>query len=285
MTDFDPRITPARPDLAAMSLKGQIKADRFVEGTPFQVRVAHTPIRKAPAVTAPLISEARYGERITIYEQKDGWGWGQLQTDGYVGFIAMTALTPVLTAPTHRVQTLSCPRHPDSDVKTPPLDFLPLLAKVTVTDIVNRFARLSDGTWCPEQHLVPLTAPLTAPPEQTGRIGLLCVAGRLLGVPYVWGGRTSLGIDCSGLVQLAAEACGLPCQRDSDQQAASFGQEISPDPAGFDRGDIVFFKGHVGIMGGGGQFLHANAHHMQVTSEPLADVFARGNLVTRARRV
>ena len=84
----DPRITPARPDLAAEHLRGKVEARRFAEGTVQEVVVGIVPLRKFPAHDAPLVTEALYGERVTIYEtDEEGWAWGQLKSDGYVGYL------------------------------------------------------------------------------------------------------------------------------------------------------------------------------------------------------
>jgi cell wall-associated NlpC family hydrolase len=266
---FDPRITPARPELAARHLQGKVQAARFVAGTPREVVDAQAPVRRAPAPDAPLDTEALMGERVTVYETTDeGFAWGQLADDGYVGWLPANALGPPGEEPTHAVSALRTLVFPGPSIKLPPLMTLPLGARVAIARHEGRLAVTAAGGYVPANHLAPLGA--TEP-------DFVAVAERFIGTPYLWGGKTAQGVDCSGLVQIALAACGIACPRDSDMQERALGVPIVPD-AGYSnlrRGDLVFWKGHVAIVRDAATLLHANAFHMAVTAEPLTEALAR----------
>jgi len=276
---LDPRLTPARPDLAAAHLKGKVEASSFVEGTAQEVVVGVAPMRKEPSHQAPLLTEALYGERVTIYESDDeGWAWGQLAKDGYVGFLPSAALLAPAAEPTHKVSVLRTFMFPGPSIKLPPTDALPLGATVAVAREDDTFAITATGGYIPKRHLVPLAT-------NEGDFG--AVAERFVGVPYLWGGKSSLGIDCSGLVQVALHACGITCPRDSDMQEKALGKSVSL--AGLQSGDLIFWKGHVAFALGRNSLLHANAFHMAVAVEPVGEALARiaagGSQVTSVRRL
>lgn len=284
--NFDRRRHPVRPDLASSDYEGLADAGRFVEGEVFQVKADRLAIRPEPRSDRPIDTEALCGEWLTVYEQTpEGWAWGQLDTDGYVGWFSSDALGAVTTA-THRVRALRTYRYPAPDLKFPPLGLLSLGSLVTVTGEVQTrgltYALLSDGSAVVAKHLVPL---------DDREEDWVCVAEELLGTPYLWGGRSSLGLDCSALVQLAAQTGGYDLPRDSDMQEAEAGEEIPHgDPTALQRGDLLFWKGHVGIIAGSGRLLHANGHTMTVAFEPLGDAIERiaateWGAVTRARRL
>jgi cell wall-associated NlpC family hydrolase len=276
---FDSRITPARPDLAAAHLRGKITAERFVEGTEQEVVVGVAPLRKEPSHQAPLLTEALYGERVTIYENdEEGWAWGQLKSDSYVGWMPASALLAPQAEPTHRVSALRTLVFPGPSIKLPPTDALPLEARVAVVRQDDDLAVTATGGHIPARHLAPL---------HSKESDFVAVAERFVGTPYLWGGKSSVGIDCSGLVQVALSACGIACPRDSDMQEVTLGQPISL--AGLQRGDLVFWKGHVAIALGRNSMIHANAFHMAVAIEPVAEgltrIGAAGTQVSRVRRI
>jgi cell wall-associated NlpC family hydrolase len=283
MDAFDPRVTPARADLAARHLQGKVMASRFVEGRVMEVIEPQAPLRREPRPDAPLDTEALKGERVTIYDTNgEGFAWGQLAADNYVGWLPSNALGPTSAAPTHKVAALRTFAFPGPSIKLPPIEALPLGAKLAVTRIADRMAVTPGGAYVPAAHLRPL-----GEYEQD----FVAVAERFLGVPYLWGGKTALGLDCSGLVQVSLTACGMACPRDSDMQEAALGMTVAPnvDDADLKRGDLVFWKGHVAIVRDEANLLHANAFHMAVTAEPIAEAVARiraaGSAVTGVRRI
>ncbi len=275
---LDPRRHPHRADLAAAHLKGRVDAARFVEGVPHRVRTGVAGMRGEPDAKARHTSQLLFGETFTVYDTRDGWSWGQCGTDGYVGWVRGQSLAADLSAPTHVVTAVRSFLFPEPDLKTPPRDAIPLGAPVTVLRTVNGYCELAGGGWLYGRHL---SAPDRLEPDP------VATAERLLGVPYLWGGRTPLGIDCSGLVQLALLRAGIRCPRDSDMQRDEVGTRISGDGAGvtYRRGDIVFFPGHVGLMLDADRLLHATAYTMTVAVEPLADVAERGGGITGVRRL
>jgi hypothetical protein len=262
MTQFDPRLTPARPDLAAAYLRGQVAAEDYVEGHTMHVCVGIADLRHAPSPDAPLDTQALFGEEVMLYEDHEGWGWVQLARDGYVGYMSMAALAEGRIKPTHRVTVNRSFVYPGPDLKLPARDSLPLGATVRVRATKGAFAQFDDAAFVFSGHLLP---------SGENQKEFVAVAERLLHVPYLWGGKTSLGIDCSGLVQISLAAAGIDAPRDTDLQEQALGLPIAVDTdlAGLQRGDLVFWRGHVGIMRDETTLLHANAHHMLVASEPL----------------
>jgi hypothetical protein len=280
---FDPRITPARGDLAAKHLAGVVEAQRFVEGKEYEIGAAQAPVRKAPSQEAPLLTEALKGERLTIYDlSEEGWAWGQLAGDGYVGFVPAGALCACGPPPTHKVTALRTLVLPGPSIKLPPIETLSFGCRLVIARMDEPFAITASGGHVPIVHLAPV---------ETMETDFVAVAERFLGTPYLWGGKTSLGLDCSGLLQLALAACGIPCPRDSDMQEQALGSALVPphEVEQLRRGDLVFWKGHVAIVRDEATLVHANAHHMAVAFEATAPAIARiraaGSEVTSVRRL
>jgi len=271
MAAFDPRATPARPDLAAKALEGKIVAARYVEGHLREVIEPQAPLRATPRPDAELLTEALKGERVTIYDANgEGWAWGQLASDGYVGWLPENALAAPGPAPTHKVAALRTLTFPGPSIKTPPLEALPLGARLAVARMEERMAVTHAGaqanSYVPAAHLAQL---------DQNETDFVSVAERFLGAPYLWGGKTALGLDCSGLVQVALTACGMPCLRDSDMQEQTLGTAVAADLSALKRGDLVFWKGHVAIVRDATHLLHANTFHMAVAIEPISEAVAR----------
>lgn len=261
----DPRVTPSRGDIAALHLRGAVEADEFVSGQLMSVAVPAAPMTSAPHGEAEMTTQLLFGEGFTVYEAKNGWAWGQSAIDNYVGYVPEADLIHApATDPTHGVRALQAIVYAEPDMKTRPIGAIPFGAKVIIAETQGGFAALDPGGFTPASALRPVAE------KEPLWVG---TAERFLGAPYLWGGRTPAGFDCSGLIQVALQAAGMACPRDSDQQMAALGREI--DGKSLKRGDLVFWKGHVGVMTSPTKLLHANAHHMEVAEEPFAAARAR----------
>ena len=252
---FDKRLTLARPDLADAALQGQVKAERFEKTTAFRCAAPAAAVRRAPDASAEQLDQLLHGETFRVIETGRGWGWGQADRDGYVGHVFMADLKPGVLPATHRVSALRAYAFSRPDIKSAPLALLSLNALVAADGEEGAFVKASGSGWIHAVQLKPVGEVET---------DTAAVAERFLGAPYQWGGRESLGLDCSGLVQ---QALGRPVAM-----------------ADLGRGDLVFWKGHVGMMLDGARMIHANAFHMQVQTEPLAEAVSRIGEPTAMRR-
>ncbi|MBI1182387.1 MAG: peptidase P60 [Alphaproteobacteria bacterium] len=262
----DPRLTPARDDLAADYLRAIVKAGRYAKGEPRQVRLPYAPLHARPDVASGRLTEALMGEIAIVYEDAAGWSWCQLAADGYVGYMPSVALGEPGPEPSHKVGALRTFIYAEPNLKSKVLGAVSLGSMVAAEGSEDVFTAIDGGGWVFSEHLRPVDE---MEPDY------LTTAIRFVGVPYLWGGKTSLGLDCSGLVQVALRFAGiLDCPRDSDMQAAELGEAIEPDARLAQRGDLVFFPGHVGMVIDDGVLLHANAWDMMVSPHPLRYVVA-----------
>lgn len=269
--DIDPRVSPLRPDLAAIDLAGTVMSSYYAAGEHRVCKHDRTMVRSDGDDRATATSELLFGESFTVFDVAGGWSWGQCSRDLYVGWVSTAALSSAHPCPSHRVIAPSAPVFAGADIKTTVLRSLPLNSLIDAGGSSGTFVAAADG-WVHSRHVAAIGSALAEP---------AVVAARFVGVPYVWGGRTHYGIDCSGLTQAALLACGIECPRDSDQQYAALNSAIAVDERR--RGDLVFFPGHVGILDDPQTVIHANAFWMETVVEPLDAVIARVPLTGIAR--
>lgn len=262
---LDPRLNAFRDDLAADALKGQVEAPRFASGRLAHVTVSVTALRRRPAADGPRDTELLHGESVAVFDEADGFAWVQSQRDAYVGYVSLDALEIGAPTATHRVTALRSFIYGEPDLKSPMNGWVSLNSPLVVTGARDRFSALAGGGYIFSDHLS--ATDMFAP-------DYVSVAEQFLETPYLWGGRSSLGLDCSGLVQCALEATGITCPRDTDMQEAALGSTM-PDSEPLQRGDLLFWKGHVGIMADGATLLHANATHMKTVEEAVEPAIAR----------
>lgn len=272
-----------RNDLAAAALRDSVTAPRYVEGTRRVVVRASAPFRREPKPSSAFETEALFGETVTVYDEANGWAWVQADRDRYVGYVPADALGAIAREPTHHVRAVATFVYPEPSIKVAPALYLSLNAQVTVIETEGLFSALATGGFVIAQHLARVDAFAR---------DYVSVAERFEETPYLWGGRSRLGLDCSGLVQIAMQASGLACPRDSDMQAAEIGaaldvpdvlarpERADVDVDGLARGDLVFWPGHVGIMTDGHMLLHATGHFMSTVVEPVVDVALRTSRLT-----
>jgi hypothetical protein len=231
---------------------------------------------EAPKEDARQVSQIRYGEFMDVFEtRKDGFLWVQNRTDRYVGYVPDTGgLGESIAMMSNRVTALRTFVYPEPDFRTPPCDELTLGSFVSISGKSGRFLELSNGGFVFESHVMATEFANTA--------DYVFTAGRLLHTPYLWGGRTPKGIDCSAMIQLCLEMAGIDAPRDCDLQCAAFGKPLDAHwrDLAWQRGDIVFLSdkvNHAGFMTDSSHIIHANASFtMDVTVEPLVDLVARG---------
>lgn len=266
---LDLRITPMRDGVASRALEGVAPAEVYLDARAMTCKVAAAGVHRAPDLGSEQMDQLLLGEGFDVIEEEaGGFVWGQARRDGYVGFVLGGALGRAGPEPTHRISALRTYAFAEPSIKSRAAGPYSINALVAVEAEEGRLAKVAGCGWIPLEHLSP--------------IGVFeddwaAVAERFLGAPYLWGGRESLGLDCSGMVQQALLACGRACPRDADQQAQL---GVAIERAEFGRGDLVCWNGHIG-MGldppgrKGGRIVHANGFHMAVAIEPLETAIAR----------
>lgn len=260
-TTLDRRLNAYRADLADAALEGQVDAARFVEGAPARLAVPVAALRPRPDLSVGIDTELLFGEEVTVFDRAGGFAWVKAKADGYVGYLPETALSGAEAAPTHHIIVPRTFVYPGPDLRFPVSSALSMGSRITVVGEAEtrgtRYHLLSDGRAVVAGHCLPVGS---WPDDD-----YVAIAARFLETPYLWGGRSGFGIDCSGLVQLSLQMTGRSAPRDSDMQAVGLGAVIARDE--LRRGDLVFWKGHAGIMEDERTLLHANGHTMTVARE------------------
>lgn len=259
---MDRRLTPANTRVAHVSLRGEVRAGRFVEGTPARIALPVVDLLRDPGGAQER--QLLLGARVLVLERAEGHAFVQAERDGYVGYVAEAALGPDAEV-THRVAVPATHLYPAADLKRREVARLSCLSELRITGTSGQFSETAEGLFVPTVHLQPLAERAADP---------VAVAEGFLGTPYLWGGNSRDGIDCSGLVQVSLWACGLPCPGDSDLQAGSVGRALA-EGEGLQRGDLLFWRGHVAMVVDGTRLIHANGHAMAVSYEGIEDAIAR----------
>lgn len=257
---LDPRLHAFRPDLADARLKGEVEALRYTEGEAGEIVVPAVALRREPKGDSTRMTEGLFGEKVTAFHREGGWAWVQLRRDGYVGYVEDRAVAVTSGEPTHRVSVPRTFVYPNADLKSEPARPLYLNSELIVEEAGSTWSRLKGDGWVFSKHLM-----------RAGEhaVDAAAVAETFLNVPYLWGGKTQSGLDCSGLAQISLHAAGHECPRDTDMMERALGRRLEPGVP-LQRGDLVFWKGHVGIVLDEQRFLHANGFHMLTIIEPLA---------------
>lgn len=273
MDELDKRLNAYRPDLADIRLEDKVRAGRYVEGELSTICVPKTPLRKRPDAALNFETEALFGEEVYVFEQSDGWSWIQQLKDKYVGYVPSDAVALGFKKFSYIVDHPRTFLYPEADIKKTPRLTLSMGSRLDIVDEIEengtRFLVTREGEFIFERHCKAARA--FSGPDYVNH------AGRLLETPYRWGGSSAFGIDCSGLVQLSMFVAGTYVQRDSDMQAQSIGEPIEPGEnfKYLDRGDLVFWDGHVAIVEDNKTLIHANAYTMSVVREPLSAAVKR----------
>lgn len=274
MASLDRRLNAIRPDLADARLRDKVESGRYAEAVPGQISTGSAPLRLNPQSISPLDTELLFGEIVDVFERREGWAWIQARTDGYVGYAPEGPVSPIIHQPTHYVAALRTYIYPDADLKTPPLHLVSMNAMLSTSgETRNGFLALADEGWVHQNHAAELGD------YESDHCN---VALQFRGAPYLWGGRSSLGLDCSALLQMSLMRCGVNIPRDSDMQEAALNAEmaLAPDFSNLRRGDLIYWKGHCGIWIDEARFIHANATDMAVAVQPLGDILEHVNAAT-----
>lgn len=267
---LDRRLHAFRPNLADKRLEGQVKAERFIEAVTAHVIAPVTKVHSLPDANSGMDTQFLYGDELRVFDRNNGWAWVQSQRDSYVGYVPEGDLDEGVAQATHFVCTPRSFLYPEPDLKKPAIRPHSMGARVTVVSETEtrgtRYAVLDDGRAMIARHLRPLDLPAK---------DYVAVAELFLHTPYLWGGTSGFGIDCSGLVQLSMLMAGRHVPRDTDMQASAIGTACNPLDPLKQRGDLIFWRGHVAIMTSHTEIIHANGYTMSVVTEPLQQAVHR----------
>lgn len=272
---LDRRLHAFRNDLADERLQGKVKAKRFVTGEQQRVNAPLVDLRPNPDLKSGIDTQLLYGDIVNVIDIDAGWAWVQSQRDNYVGYVSkkfLRKLKKSTPANSHFVSAERSFRYAQPDMKTPVVDCLSMGSAVAIVGEVDtrgtKYAEMADGKYLISRHLSPIDDHVD---------DYVSVAESLLHTPYLWGGSSAFGMDCSGLVQLSMLMAGKQIMRDTDMQETTIGTELgfSAMDGGLQRGDLIFWKGHVGIMRNTETLIHANGHTMNVATEKLEDAIER----------
>lgn len=269
MQDLDHRLNAYRPDLADAALKGKVEAENFTAGKPMQVNRGAVPLFLDPRTDGELATQLLFGEAVTCFDRAtETWAWVRNDADGYVGYVFADALAETCHAPTHTVAALRTYLFQAANLKSPVLDTLTMTSPVAVGEQSGKYSEVNGRGWVYTEHLAPLGD--VAPDYTATALGFL-------GAPYRWGGKESIGLDCSGLIQVVLNRAGIDCLRDTDMQAETLGEIVANGGDGYtpSHGDIIYMPGHAVIALDDSHVVNATAHGLRVRTEPLADVLAR----------
>ena len=265
----DRRLNAYRPDLAEERLRGIVEAANYVSGSPAIISAPVVQMRARPELDCGTDTELLLGETVHVFDSAGGWAWVKADFDSYVGYVPDYAVSPVVHSRTHIVTAPRTFVYSGPDLRFPTVQALSMGNRIAVIDEREtrgtRSFLLEGGQAVIANHCAELGRPLFG--------DYVSVAARFLETPYLWGGRSGFGIDCSGLIQLSMMMTGKTAPRDTDMQAKGLGTAIARDE--LRRGDLVFWKGHVAIMLDERTLLHANGHTMNVALEGLEDAIAR----------
>lgn len=269
MDKLDPRLNAYSSDLADERLRGKVEALRYVSGVKRRVSSAKAALYKIADITSERQSECLFGEDVMVFNETGTWCWVQSCQDGYVGYIERSKIDMPKNTPTHIMVAPRSFEYEKADLKSPMVSTLSLGSKVNIVDKIETrgtlYAKLDNDRFIISNHIVPIGTIMD---------DYVSVAESLQRTPYLWGGKSGFGIDCSGLVQLSMMMAGKTVLRDTDMQAETIGEVIDPID-GLQRGDLVFWKGHVAIMVDSKTIIHANGASMDVKIEPLETAIER----------
>ncbi|MEH6630537.1 MAG: NlpC/P60 family protein [Halopseudomonas aestusnigri] len=266
---LDPRLHPIRDDLTAEYLREKVTCNKYSQGQAAQVIVGKSSLRRSPEDGSPLDSELLFGEKLTVYDERNGWAWVQNAKDSYVGYIHSADISKEIRPTTHRIQALRTYVFPKPDMKCPPIDLLSIESAISIVQIEGNYSQIQGGGWVYSAHIMS---------QDIAATDHVSIARRFLGTPYLWGGKTSVGIDCSGLIQVSLSACGITAQRDASMQEKTLGIPVNSEQT--TEGDLIYWSGHVAIALDNKMAIHATANSMDVMIEPIAHITERVEMET-----